>query len=399
MDKDSSMSKSHFDYLLVGGGLQNGLLALALAHFRPEAKVALVEQSSRLGGNHTWCFHAADVPAAAAPIVDRLVVRRWSGYRVRFPLLERDLDESYAAVTSDHLHRTVCERGGSNLRVLLGEAAVKVQPHSVELASGTGLTASLVVDARGPDSFAYEEGAGFQKFVGLELSVKPGSAPALPMLMDALVTQADGFRFFYVLPLAPGRVLVEDTYFSSSPALDRVALRREIAAYSERIGLDVSSVIREEAGVLPLPTRPFPAPRWQSGLLRGGFGGGWFHPTTGYSFPLSVRLAHEVARSPLPLLPERLARLSLQVARQQRFCTLLNRLLFQGFEPDQRFHVFERFYRLPAPTVRRFYALALTPADRLRILCGAPPLGFEASRFFRRARGKVFSDETAGGNA
>ncbi len=57
------------DYALVGGGLQNGLLALALRAARPAARLALVERGATLGGNHTWCFHAGDLPAARSVCV------------------------------------------------------------------------------------------------------------------------------------------------------------------------------------------------------------------------------------------------------------------------------------------------------------------------------------------
>ena len=51
-------------------------------------------------------------------------------------------------------------------------------------------------------------------------------------------------------------------------------------------------------------------------------------------------------------------------------------MLFGAFRPEDRYHVLERFYGLPVATIRRFYALTLTRADRVRILCGRPPRGF-----------------------
>ena len=43
-------------------------------------------------------------------------------------------------------------------------------------------------------------------------------------------------------------------------------------------------------------------------------------------------------------------------------------------EPTQRRRVFERFYRLDAGLVERFYAAKSIAADRLRVLCGKPPV-------------------------
>ncbi len=385
----------HFDFVLVGGGLQNSLLALALNRRRPDLRVALVERAERLGGNHTWCFHAGDFTTSTASLIEPLVVRRWPGYAVHFPQLDRHLDEPYAAVSSRRLHDVVS--GLKGLTLLLGVEVQQVENGGVSLVGGGRLRAGLVVDARGPDAYAARELAGYQKFLGLELEVDPDGVPALPTLIDARIVQRDGFRFFYVLPLAPDRLLVEDTYFSDSPLLDRPLLRREIKAYAAALGVRERAVVREEAGVLPLPARPAPSsPR--PGVVHGGYQGGWFHPTTGYSFPLALRFADELSLGDQDTLPQRVARLTREHAAQQRFCTLLNRLLFSGFAPEHRFRVLERFYRLPAATVRRFYAMSMTPADRLRILCGRPPAGLRWTRLFALREGRS-RPLVRGGNA
>ena len=92
-----------FDYALVGGGLQNGLIALAIRALQPAARVALIERGAGLAGNHTWCFHAGDVAAEARPWVDPIVVARWPGYDVSFPEHARRLDTPYACVDSARL--------------------------------------------------------------------------------------------------------------------------------------------------------------------------------------------------------------------------------------------------------------------------------------------------------
>jgi lycopene beta-cyclase len=60
--------------------------------------------------------------------------------------------------------------------------------------------------------------------------------------------------------------------------------------------------------------------------------------------------------------------------RRQAFFRLLNRLLFAGARPGERYRVLERFYRLPSARVARFYAGRPTLADRVRILAGRPPI-------------------------
>src|SRR3954452_18130600 len=97
------MTKNDFDYLLIGGGLQNALIALAVLKREPEARVCLVERGAALGGNHLWCFHGFDLSPAGQALVAPLVVRRWDGYSVRFPTFERRLDTPYAVVSSERV--------------------------------------------------------------------------------------------------------------------------------------------------------------------------------------------------------------------------------------------------------------------------------------------------------
>jgi lycopene beta-cyclase len=372
---------------LVGGGLQNALIALATLSRNPDAKLHVVERLPRFGGNHTWCFHDGDVPPSERSWLQPLVVQSWPGYLVKFPGLQRRVDRTYSAISSERLHDvllgalTHAPHAGFSTR-----AVSAVSRGRVQFDAGPELSADFVIDARGPAREG-TEARHFQKFLGLELQVNPGNAPLLPTLMDACVPQRDGFRFMYMLPLAPDRVLVEDTYYSDSSELDHSSLRSEVLAYARDNGLSVQGVIREETGVLPLPTTLAPVSRAE-GTLLAGYAGGFFHPTTGYSLPSALRLAvHVASHWPEPVLDGAFERLLARHRAQARYCTWLNRMLFGAFEPERRFEVLKRFYRLPEDTIERFYALEMSAADRLRIVCGAPPKGFSARRWFQ-ARGQ-----------
>ena len=64
----------------------------------------------------------------------------------------------------------------------------------------------------------------------------------------------------------------------------------------------------------------------------------------------------------------------------QRFGLLLNRLLYRTTPPANRWSILSRFYKLPEPVLRRFYALESTHLDRARMLCGRPPRGVSMLR-------------------
>jgi lycopene beta-cyclase len=375
------MVDATYTYILVGGGLQNGLVAMALLAAQPGVRLALVERSSALGGNHIWCFHAEDVPEGARAFVSPLVAHRWPGYEVAFPGHRRALETPYAAVTCEALDRVVRERlaAAPGCDLFLDSEAVEIGASKVRLRDGRALRGELVIDARGPTAATVDAArTGYQKFVGLELRLARPHGLERPVLMDATVPQTDGFRFFYTLPLDRDRLLVEDTYFSDTPDLDREAIHGEIRAYAAAHGHAVAEVVREERGILPLPWQG-PAGREDGpgqGPLQAGYQGGWFHPVTGYSFPLAVRLAQYIAETPVAeVLGRALTRLARDHRKQARYGYRLNKMLFRWFPPPQRYNVLERFYRLPEPTIRRFYALTLTAGDRARILLGRPPRG------------------------
>jgi lycopene beta-cyclase len=102
-----------------------------------------------------------------------------------------------------------------------------------------------------------------------------------------------------------------------------------------------------------------------------------FHPTTGYSLPDAARTAELVVG--LPRLTTAAVRAAIvgmsKTAWQGRgFYRLLNRMLFRAAVPTLRYKVLERFYRLPAPLIERFYAADATLTDKVRILSGKPPV-------------------------
>lgn len=359
-----------YELILVGGGLQNAAIALAAAAVHPSTRVAIVERDPVLGGNHTWCFHAGDVSEAAAAWLAPLVVQRWPGYQVAFPTYTRAIGLGYAAIASERLDPVV--RALPSVTVVRGEAAA-VEPGAVTLVGGARLEAGLVVDSRGPER-APADDCGWQKFVGLELDTAAPHGLTAPILMDATVAQLDGFRFFYVLPLTDRRLLVEDTYFSERSELDVDAIRAEILAYAAARGWH-GAIARTERGVLPMSWQA-QVVRPEPGLIVGGYQGGWMNPATGYSLAGAVRLAEAIAAGLADGDVLAHARAAADAhAHQLAFTSRLTRMMFRWFAPDQRRGSLSHFYRLPEPTIARFYASRMTRGDRMRVFLRRPPPG------------------------
>jgi lycopene beta-cyclase len=369
--------RSDSDVLLVGGGLANCLIALRLHALRPELKLTLLEAGPAPGGNHTWSFHGSDLRPAEREWLLPLADHGWSHYEVCFPERQRRIDGRYYTLSSTKLAQAVSALPGVEIRCEM--PALHTGPQTVQLADGQTLGARLVIDGRGAN-----ESAGlvlrYQKFLGQELRLIAPHGLTGPLLMDATVAQQDGYRFVYLLPFGPDRLLVEDTYYSDTPDLDAASLRSNIQSYVSTRGWGAREMIREERGVLPIVLDADFDSFWplaDAGLPRSGLRAGLFHHTTGYSLPEAASLADDLAgiaelRSAHvgPWIRDR-ARRRWQA---QRLFRMLNRMLFLAAAPAERYRVLQHFYRLPQPVIERFYAGRIGINDARQILSGRPPV-------------------------
>lgn len=372
-----------YDLIIVGGGLSGGLLAYYLNRHRPDWKVLLIEKESSLGGNHTWSFYGTDMPLSSLEWISPLITRSWSGYEVRFPDFTRFVETSYHSITSMHFQDQIATfLDGS---ILTEAEAVEITPHLVRLKDGRSFTSKATLDARGPDDVS--EVCGYQKFIGLDVKLSKPHGLRHPILMDARVPQTDGFRFFYVLPWSDTELLIEDTCYSTSNLVSVSRYTGEILHYAETQGWSVQEVQRREIGVLPIPLSSSSSAPGAIGLR-----GKIFNDTTGYSLPDAVRLAERIGAL------EKISAISLhKVIRDYRrkrrgnqlFYFALNRMMFLGANPSERYRVLAKFYGLPTDSIQRFYRGELNLRDRIRLLSGRPPISA-----FKALSALIGSDKT-----
>lgn len=374
------------DVVIAGGGLAGSLAAWQLARTRPDVRVCLLERGSSLGGNHTWSFHDTDLTPSSRQWIAPLVVAHWDDHQVRFPRHSRTLPGAYASIASSRLHAVIASALGD--RVRLDANVAELGPDSVTLDTGERLRASVTIDARGDRPVGVP--LGWQTFLGQELECERAHGLTTPTIMDARVTQTNGYRFVYVLPLTQGRLLVEDTCYADHPLVDVPAARAALARYADLQHWGPSTVVREEIGSLPLPLGGRIESFWPDAQPRIGMRAGLFHPTTGYSLPDAVATADLISTLPLTGSAETGAALRAFAAERwnaRGFFRLLNRLLFLAARPDQRVRVLEQFYQRPADLIARFYAARLTRRDQVRLLLGRPPVSvFRALAHLRAPR-------------
>lgn len=365
------------DIAIAGGGLAGSLIAWRLRQSRPDLRVVVVDQGDRLGGNHTWSFHTTDLSPEILEWIDPLIVHRWARQQVRFPSYERMLETGYNSITSERLHEIVIPSLGENFIAQSTVSALSAT--RIVLKDGREIEAGAVIDARGQrhsDALII----GFQKFLGQVVHLEHPHGLKAPIIMDATISQTDGFRFIYVLPFTEDSCLIEDTYYADGSDLDMETVRAEIKEYCLNAGWRIASVGREEHGILPIALAGDIEQHLAGappGVGVAGLGAGLFHPLTGYSLPDAVGLAHMISQESDisgPMLSKLTRDFAAAKWKEREFYRLLARMLYYAAKPERRITVLQRYYSLSQPVIERLYAAKNTTRDKMRTLIGKPPV-------------------------
>jgi len=373
------------DIAIIGGGLSGGLIALALARLRPETSFRLIEAGPRLGGNHRWSWFASDLSPAGTDLMAGFRKAEWDhGYHVRFPDYRRHLHTPYRSLASSDFAARL-ERDLPDGSILTNREVAALDAGGVDLADGTRITARTVIDCRGFAPSPALQG-GWQVFMGRHLKTPEPHGVARPIIMDAKVDQlaphgnGGAYRFVYVLPLGSHELFIEDTYYADSPQLDRSALSARIDRYQQQMGW-TGEPVGFETGVLPVVTggnfRAWQQAQRVEGVALAGARGGFVHPLTSYTLPIAVQVALSVAED--ADLPGEQMAAKLEAAARRHWAAMgyyrfLGSMLFGAAKPEERYRVFQRFYRLPARLIERFYAGRSSLFEKARVLIGKPPV-------------------------
>src|ERR1041384_1385892 len=93
--------------LIAGGGLAGSLAALAMARYRPEVPLLIVEERETFGGEGYQSFAEAELGEDGAGLVGPLAIDRWPGFYVAFPGFSRKLGSEWAGFGAEDVHRAM----------------------------------------------------------------------------------------------------------------------------------------------------------------------------------------------------------------------------------------------------------------------------------------------------
>lgn len=283
---------THYDFIIAGGGLAGLTLACCLAETAAlqERSILIIEQDAKTRNDRTFSFWSA----APGPF-DAAICWSWDRLRVAGPDGVQDLDLGeyrYHTIRGLDFYCHARQRLAQHTNVhFLRDHVQRIddgQDAATVVTDGQILTASWVFDSRPPRiaACAADERRTRLKlhFRGWEIET-PDAAfdPTVATFMDFRTPQLGDVRFFYVLPFAPNRALVEYTLFTQA-RLTHQETEQAITAYlRETVGIDQFRVVAEEGGCLPITDAPFPRPLGQR-ILSIGVAGGRIKPSTGYAY-------------------------------------------------------------------------------------------------------------------
>jgi lycopene beta-cyclase len=378
------------DLVVAGGGCAGLSLARELA--RAEARGAevprtvVLEPRRHYDNDRTWCSW---VPARAA--ADPLAFRSWSSWSFsdgRTRHVHRSEGWRYQCVPAGAFYRDAVDAIRDSRRVDL-ELGVRVNAVRERL---DGLLVSAgdrewrtphLVDTRPPPTPRLEQSTLLQAFAGAEIRCEVALREAeLVGLMEEMTADEHGFCFDYVLPLAPGHLLVEATRFCAGPVA-REQLERDLRAALQRVAPPQGYVVvRREEGLIPmgLPAPDAPAnPRW----VLAGTGGGAVRAASGYAYQRIQSWARRCAASllsegrPAGQTPTRPA----LAWMDEMFLAVLRD------EPARAPELFMSLARRLSPDAfARFMTDRGTWRDKLRVIRALPPAPFLRQLVPRAAR-------------
>lgn len=290
------------DLLILGGGCAGLSLGVRLAEAQPTpGRTLILEARPAYTHDRAWCFWG-DGQAR----FQHLISHSWARMRIRSARGVATFDcgaTPYEMLPSGAFYADAKAQITASQNVRL-ESGVRVigtpervgQGWQVETSVGA-VRARRIIDTR-PES---EPRAGdailWQSFVGQEIECSTDCFDTSTAdLMDFVEGTGDGVAFRYVLPVSPSRALVEYTVFGTRP-LSSLYLSRALGDSIRSVTSGASfTVLRDEAGVLPMGLTQSPT-AVEPNYARVGIRAGAARASTGYAFQRIQRWATSSAAS------------------------------------------------------------------------------------------------------
>lgn len=293
--------KSHFDYLIVGGGCAGLSMALQLKRkLGPDKSILIIDRATKQVNDRSWAFWTKDqLPLG----LDSIVRHRWS--KLRF--VGEDWEKSssvgpycYQFISGIDYYRYMKAQLSAypNIEWRLAEVDLvgEDEKGAYAYAEQEKFYADWLFDSRVDQAALLTKRQGqyflWQHFRGWRIrTAQPVFSPQQATIMDFGKKTPEETAFFYVLPFSEQEALVEYTVFSPN-ILPQEQYDNQLSSYLEDTFPAVEyTILEKEQGQIPMTNMDLADRRYRR-IRSIGSAGNAVKPTTGYAF---LRIQQQVA--------------------------------------------------------------------------------------------------------
>jgi lycopene beta-cyclase len=363
--------------LIAGGGLAGSFAALAMARYRPDVPLLIVEERETFGGEGYRSFAEAELGEDGAELVAPLALDRWPGFYVAFPGFSRKLKSEWAGFGAEDVHRAMLAALQPK-QYRLGTRVVAVREDALVLDGGETIKAEGAIDARGANTMSALE-LLYEARLERDYRFAEPHRVDRPVLIDATMDRGAGLRFFECVPLSEERLLIADVCVAERALPDERAGSR-IDAYVKARGWARPRPGAERTTARPLPIRGDFAAFWRLGGARAaklGLRGGFVHPLTGRAVADAARMALLLSRQrdfSGDLLHDLFEAEAKQLWKRREPLRAAAAAIADA-KPEARLGLAERLYRLDPGLIQRLLTDRLGLFDKGRIQKALKPGG------------------------
>jgi len=278
-----------YDYIIAGMGAAGLTLAMRLKKSSiPFNKILLIDKDLKDKNDRTWCFWAKNTDAWYLSIV----YRKWSQFEFISPDFRRVYDlkpYSYFMIRGIDFYSYCLEELNADSRFEIRNEEIRhlSSEHNLgvlQTKNGT-YKAKYVFNSAFRNNLIQKNDINYvQHFKGWVIETRENRFDVnLPVFMDFRTAQYQDCRFYYLIPLAANRVLVEYTGFSPH-SLASEAYDEKLRQYLEKmLNIAEYKILEREYGEIPMMESDFVNP-YGPQVINLGTAGGSSKASTGYTF-------------------------------------------------------------------------------------------------------------------
>lgn len=277
-----------FDFIIAGGGLAGLSFAYRLKKTKQfeDKRLLILDSDSKLKNDRTWCFWSKE-----ESIFEDIVHHRWPKIEFHSPRFSKQFQinpYSYKMIRGIDFYKHCLDFLNSAPNTsFINETIINFTETQDSISVNTqnnAYSAELVFKSY-PDKIDYsQDHFVWQHFKGFFIETDQDFFDQeMATFMDFRVQQDDETRFFYVLPTAPNRALVELAIFSPEIPESSFYDNYLNSYIKDKLGISSFKILEEEVGAIPMTTYLFNKTRTKR-IIPIGTNSGSVKASSGYAF-------------------------------------------------------------------------------------------------------------------